>query len=301
MALGTDTGGSVRIPAALCGVTGLKTTVGQVSRSGICPLSKSLDSVGPLCRSVADAALVYDAIQGPDPEDPSTRGGERLDVRSGLTAGVAGMRLAFPETAFWEDADAEVTAAVRTTGEVFRSLGASVESIEFPEAGRARALNPKGLVIAAEAYAVNRSWVDNHLDALDPVVGTRLLAGRDISAADYLATVRRWEELRVEADRTLTDFDGLLCPTTPIPAVPLADVDIDLETYLGYNLRLLRNTTIGNILGLCGLSVPCGQTRSGLHIGLMIYGPAFSEDRLLRIGYAFQAATDWHRVAPPID
>jgi aspartyl-tRNA(Asn)/glutamyl-tRNA(Gln) amidotransferase subunit A len=211
------------------------------------------------------------------------------------------MRLAIPETVFWDDSDPEVAQAVRSTAHVFRSLGASVESIEFPLAEEARRLNPRGLVIAAEAYAVNRHWVDEHLDDLDPVVGPRLAAGRDISAADYLEHVDAWARLQLQAEAELAGFDGLLCPTTPIPAHATAEVDANARSYNEYNVRYLRNTTVGNILGFCGLSVPCGATENGLPIGLMIYGRAFNEDRLLRLGLAFQAATDWHRATPPID
>jgi aspartyl-tRNA(Asn)/glutamyl-tRNA(Gln) amidotransferase subunit A len=300
-ALGTDTGGSVRIPAALCGITGLKTTVGAVSRAGVYPLSKSLDSVGPLSRTVEDVALLYTAMAGPDPRDDSTRGREPRNVLESLGAGVKGMRIAFAEGTFWDDADPEVAAAVRTAGRVLAELGAQIESIEFPEAERALALNPKGLVIAAEAYAVNRRWVDDHLDELDPIVGTRLIAGRSISAANYLETVGAWDRLRAETLETLSPWDALLCPTTPIAAKPLAAADEDLETYLKYNLLYLRNTTVGNILGLCGLSVPCGFTSEGLPVGLMIYGAGFSEDVILRIGHAYQEATDWHRRVPPLD
>jgi aspartyl-tRNA(Asn)/glutamyl-tRNA(Gln) amidotransferase subunit A len=162
-------------------------------------------------------------------------------------------------------------------------------------------LNPKGLVIAAEAYAVNRGWVDDHLDELDPIVGTRLTAGRSISSADYLETVDAWDRLRAETMETLRGWDALLCPTTPIAAKPLAAADEDLETYLAHNLLYLRNTTVGNILGLCALSVPCGFTSEGLPIGLMIYGAGFSEDLILQVGHAYQEATDWHRRVPPLD
>jgi aspartyl-tRNA(Asn)/glutamyl-tRNA(Gln) amidotransferase subunit A len=300
-ALGTDTGGSVRIPAALCGITGLKTTVGQVSRAGVYPLSKSLDSVGALCRTVEDAALLYTAMAGSDPRDDSTRGREPRDVLESLSAGVKGMRIAFAEGTLWDDVDPEVAAAVRAAGTALAELGAQVESIEFREAERAKALNPKGLVIAAEAYAVNRHWVDHHRDELDPIVGTRLVAGRSVTAADYLEAAESWDQLRAEAAGAFQRWDALLCPTTPVPAKPVATADQDLKTYLKYNLLYLRNTTVGNILGFCGLSVPCGFTSEGLPVGLMIYGVGFSEHRILRIGHAFQEATDWHRRVPPLD
>ena len=299
-ALGTDTGGSVRIPAALCGITGLKTTVGQVSRAGVYPLSWSLDSVGPLARSVEDAALVYQAMQGPDAGDDTTHGRPLQDVMTGLGDGVEGLRIGIAETVFWDDAHPEVAAAVRTAAEGFESLGAHVRSMDFPVAADALALNPSGLVIAAEAYTVNRRFIDEHYDELDPVVASRMVKGRDVSAADYLQATLDWKRLRLEAVHQLRDVDAILCPTTPVPACTLADADGDMETYMRRNVMYLRNTAIGNILDLCGLSVPCGLTGDGLPIGLMIYGRPFHEDTVLRIGHAYQQATKWHLQRPDL-
>lgn len=301
MALGSDTGGSVRIPAALCGTVGLKTTVGQVSRAGVFPLSWSLDSVGPLTRSVEDAALVYTALQGADPRDESTREAQPRDVLNGLFDGIKGLRLAFAETVFWDDADAEVVQAVRQTRDVFTSLGAHVEQIEFPEAAEALALNPRGLIIAAEAYTIHQVRLDAQFDQYDPIISQRMIQGKAIRASEYLNTMRDWERLRAQVRQTLRPIDALLVPTTMIPAHPVAEVDASMEIYGEHNLQYLRNTSIGNILGLCGLSIPCGFTRSGLPIGLMVYGKPFDEDLLLRIGYAFEQATEWHQATPSLD
>ncbi|MGI9303037.1 MAG: amidase [Gammaproteobacteria bacterium] len=300
MALGSDTGGSVRIPAALCSTTGLKTTVGQVSRAGVYPLSWSLDSVGPLTRTVVDAALVYTCIHGADPADDSTRHHLPQDVLSGVKDGVRGLRLAFAETAFFDDVDPEIDEAVRACGEVFSGLGAAVVNMEFPQADEALRLNPRGLVIAAEAYVSNKRWVEDHFDALDPVVSHRMIKGRDISAPDYLETTLAWERLRADTGRALRDVDALLVPTTPLPARPVSEVNASIDSYSENNLAYLRNTAIGNILNLCGLSVPCGFTKDGLPIGLMIYGKPFDEDLILRIGCAFQEATDWHTRRPDL-
>ncbi len=300
MALGSDTGGSVRIPAALCGTTGLKTTVGRISRAGVYPLSWSLDSVGPLTRSVEDAALVYQAMQGPDLQDPTTVGVPTHDVLKGLKEGVRGLRIAFAETTFWDGVHPEVEKAARECGKVFEEQGAHVGSVEFPEAEEARQLNPGGLVIAAEAYTCNKKWIDEHFDELDPIIAHRMIKGRDIPAHEYLAVTLAWERLRAKADHALRDVDALLVPTCAIPALPVAEIDADKETYSQVNVQYLRNTAIGNILKLCGLSVTCGFTSEGLPIGLMIYARAFAEDTVLRIGYAFQQATDWHRRAPEL-
>jgi aspartyl-tRNA(Asn)/glutamyl-tRNA(Gln) amidotransferase subunit A len=300
MALGSDTGGSVRIPSALCGTVGLKTTVGQISRAGAFPLSWTLDSVGPLTRSVEDTALVYQHLRGSDPADPSTQGLAPQDVLVRLKDGVQGLRLAFAETIFWDEVDSEISQAVRACGEVFSGLGARVDSITFPEAAEAQELNPRGLVAAAEAYTVHQERLETHFAQIDPIVSYRLRQGQRISAAEYLAALRSWGPLRAKVLETLRQVDAVLVPTTMIPPLPVAELDASQEAYRERNLQYLRNTVIGNVLNLCGLSVPCGFTRQGLPIGLMIYGKPFHEDMVLRVGYAFEQATDWHQRTPEL-
>ena len=299
-ALGSDTGGSVRIPAALCGISGLKTTVGQVSRAGVWPLSHSLDSVGPLARSVADCALLYEAMQGADPDDPSTTGRSPQRVLPALAGGVRGLRLRVAESLFFDDADPQVVAAFESALDEFSRAGADVARIEFPLAAEAQKLNPRGLVIAAEAYHHNRRLVEQHFDELDPVVAQRMKHGRDIAAPDYIATTLAWAKLRGACENAMADFDALLVPTTPIPALPVQALADNLDVYTRHNMLYLRNTAVGNILGLCGVSVPCGFTRAGMPVGLMVYARAFQETTALRVGHAFQQATDWHQRAPDL-
>jgi aspartyl-tRNA(Asn)/glutamyl-tRNA(Gln) amidotransferase subunit A len=300
MALGTDTGGSVRVPAALCGIVGLKTTVGRVSRAGVYPLCWTLDSVGPITRSVEDAAIVYQAMQGADARDESTAGVGTHDTLRGLKGGVKGLRIAFAETTFFDDVEAEVERAVRDSGSVFQSLGAQVSNIEIPEVAAAWAEQKRPLLIAAEACALNRELLDKHLDQLDPVIGPRMLAGRKLSAPDYFALLRRFAQLREELRWTLRDVDAVIVPTTMAPAWPLDTIDKSYETYLDYNMRVHRNTGIGNLLDLCGVSVPCGLTSAGLPIGLMIYAKPFAEDVALRVAYAYEQATEWHTKHPDL-
>ncbi len=300
LGLGSDTGGSVRIPASLCSTTGLKSTVGRIGRGGVYPLSWSLDSVGPLTRSVEDAALVYQCLKGVDPSDEATWGLAAQDVLKDLKDGVQGMRLAFAESVFWEDVDPEIKKAVRECGRVFEELGAKVSSIEFSEAQEAQQLNAKGLIIVAEAYTVNKKWVETAFDRLDPIVAHRMIKGKDLAASEYLQTNLAWKNLRIKALESLNNVDALLVPAAAIPALPTAEIDADVETYTERNLTYLRNTAIGNILNMCGLSVPCGFTKQGLPIGLMIYAKPFQENLVLRAGYAFQKVTDWHRQTPDL-
>lgn len=300
MALGADTGGSVRVPASLCGTVGLKTTVGQVSRAGVYPLSWTLDSVGFLTRSVEDAALVYQCVQGADINDEITLGRTPHDVLKELKNGVRGMRLAFAESMFQEDLHPEVEKAVREGGSVFEELGAQVSSIEFTEAQEALQLNPGGVIVAAEGYTLNKKLLEEHFDELDPVVAHRMIKGKDVQASTYLENSVATKRLRSEAGNTLKDVDALIVPTTPVPAQPLSEVDTDLDNYLKRNSLYLRNTCIGNVLNMCGLSIPCGFTKEGFPIGLLIYGKPFQENVVLRAGYAFQQITDWHKRTPDL-
>ncbi len=301
MALGSDTGGSVRIPAALCGITGLKTTVGQISRAGVYPLSWSLDSVGPLSRSVEDAALVYAAIAGPDPEDDSTAAARPVDVVTELRRGIKGLRIAFAESVFFDDVDPEVEKTCRACADAFVSMGARLSSVPFRVAEQARLLNPRGLIIAAEAYTLNQRLLDEHFDQLDPVVAHRMIKGKEILAHDYLRTTLQWKKIRSEALDTFNQVDALICPTTMVPALPVEDADRDMDSYSDANMKYLRNTAIGNVLDLCGLSVPCGFTSKGLPVGLMIHAKPFDEATVLRVGHAYQQATDWHLRTPTPD
>jgi len=301
MALGTDTGGSVRVPAALCGIVGLKTTIGRISRAGVYPLSPTLDSVGPITRTVEDAALAFQAMQGHDGRDASTRGVTPLDTLRGLRDGVHGLRIAFCETTFFDDVDADVGLAVRDAAHVFRALGSPVGAMAIPEVAAAWAEPKRPLLIPAEACAVNGTLLDHHLAALDPVIGPRMLTGRSLSAPDYFALLARLTDLQRDICWTLRDVDAFIVPTTMSPARPIAEFDADLDRYLAYNWRVHRNTGLGNLLNLCAVSVPCGFSADGLPIGLQIYAKPFQEDVALRVAYAYEQATQWHRARPNME
>ena len=299
-ALGTDTGGSVRVPAALCGIVGLKTTVGAVSRAGVYPLSHTLDSVGPLTRTVEDAAWLFQTLAGTDPGDPSTAGVTPSDVLRTLKEGVAGLRLAFAETVFFEDVDPEVETAVRATGELFRSLGATVTSIELPEVAELVAERNRGLFVAREACEVNRDLLEHHFDELDPNVARRMITGRDLSKEDYDALWRRYAGYRQRLRHTQEGVDALLIPTAMVPAPALEPLVTSPDAYRKVNLELNRNAGIGNVLGLCGVSVPCGFTSKDLPIGLTVMAKPFEEGMALRVAHAYERATSWHERRPDL-
>jgi aspartyl-tRNA(Asn)/glutamyl-tRNA(Gln) amidotransferase subunit A len=301
MGLGSDTGGSVRIPSALNGVAGLKTTVGRIGRSGVYPLSWTHDSVGPLARTVEDCALAYSAMQGPDPADETTDGVLPHDVLSTLERGVKGLRLAFCETLFFDDVDKEVVAAVRGTAAVFEKLGAHVGSIEAPEIAESFSFGRRDLFTASEALLVNGTYIDEHFDELDPVVAHRMIRGKTMLATDYFALRRKWAGLQRTLLATLRDVDALLLPTCLVPARPLEVIDADKDVYAQYNLKYLRNTAVGNVLGLCALSVPCGFDSTGMPIGLMIYAKPFAEDVALRVAHAYERASEWNLRHPDLE
>ena len=299
MGLGTDTAGSVRAPSGLSGTVGLKSTVGRVSRFGVFPLSWTFDSIGPLTRTVEDAALVYQILQGEDARDESTIGCRPDDVLLSLKSGMKGIRVGIPRDAFFDDVDPEISRAVERAIDVFRDLGAIVAEFSYPEAA---ASTKMGMVInGVEAAIIHEERLNTQADLMDPVVGPRMLNERDFLATDYIKNLNELKALRASQVDTLRDIDVVLSPTTPIPALPVSTVDQSLETYLAYAGQYLANTNIGNRLGLCGLSVPCGFTSNGLPIGLLINGKPFAEAMVLRAGYAFEQATEWTQKRPDLE
>lgn len=300
MALGTDTGGSIRAPAGHCGIVGLKTTVGRVSRQGVFPELTTLDSVGPLTRSVEDAALVYDAIHGPDRGDETTLNIPRHDTLSGLKSGVQGLRIAFAEGALFEDVHPDVEAAVREAGKVLSSLGAGLTGIELAEFQSVLDMTPDPWrCLSAEGYVWHQALFDEHGEELDPMA-QNAIAGKHVLAIDYYRVLRRLLELQARIAERLNEVDAVLVPTVPIPAVTVAEAGADRARIAEYARIYVRNTSVGNLLRLCSISVPCGFSSQGLPIGLMIYAKSLDEAMVLRVAYAYEQATGWHDVHPDL-
>lgn len=299
-ALGSDTGGSVRIPSSFCGLVGLKPTFGRVSNSGILPLDSHLDSLGPLCRCVSDAALLYQALAGPDSSDPDTWSQPVDDVLEDLEDEVTGMRVALPREYFWEDVDPEVEAAVRASVQVFADLGVYVDEVSIEALADLGEVRARGSLTAVEAYANYREYLENDLDVFDPRVARRMLAGGEMTAVEYFELQRDFSELRQDMSPALVGVDALLTPTTPFAALPVSDVEAD-EDYWRINNLCLRNTSAANLLGLCAISLPCGMTRDGLPIGLQLIGRPFAEAGILRLAHAYERATEWHELCPALD
>jgi aspartyl-tRNA(Asn)/glutamyl-tRNA(Gln) amidotransferase subunit A len=288
-AVGTDTGGSVRLPAAFCGVVGLKVTFGRISCHGIQPLSTTLDSPGPIARTVRDAALLYDAMQGADPLDPNTA---RLPPDTPLRLidrGVRGLRLGRIAPAERAGVDDAILAAYDDSLAVLSRLGA--ELVEFVPPQPFLSYAADFLVTPAEAYAAHGHLADDSSLPLDPAVRRRILAGR-ISARDYLAALAKRAEAETAFADAFADLDGLVLPTTPMPPIPLSAVDQDVLPS--------RFTRFVNLLGLCALSLPNGATAEGLPTSLQIVCRGGEEAQVVRIGAAFERATEWHERRPAL-
>ena len=294
-AIGSDTGGSIRIPAALCGVTGFKPTYGVVSLAGVFPLAPTLDSVGPLTRSVDDAALLLSAMAGPDPRDPATLAAPRIDFESALAAepDLRGVRItALPVEQFPQEADAAVLAAREAAIVALRGLGATIKEARVPLDFQDVMLR-NGRIIATEAYALHRSYIADPALEIDPWVRKRTLGGKDVSAADYLDELAVRKRIAGEFDAWMRGRDLLLTPTLPITATRLAEVD-EATTPLAAFTRAV------NYVGGCGLSLPAGFSEDSLPIGMQLVGAAYADATLVRVGRAFQSATDWHLCWPDL-
>jgi aspartyl-tRNA(Asn)/glutamyl-tRNA(Gln) amidotransferase subunit A len=298
-ALGTDTGGSIRIPSALCGIVGLKPTYGRVSRHGITPLSWSLDHVGPMAKTVEDVALLLQAMAGPDPRDPSAARRPVPAYTAALSGDVRGLRLGVPREYFFEGLDSEVERAVRQAIDVLKGLGAVVREVSWP-ALRYATLTALILVLV-EASAFHEPWIRTQPEAYHPEIALRLKWGLLLPAAAYVKAQRLRARLCQEAARLWADVDVLAVPATAVAAPRLGQAQVRLgERETSTREALLRLMRPFNLTGLPAISVPCGFTGAGLPIGLQIAGRPFDEATVLRVAHAYERHTDWHRRQPPL-
>jgi aspartyl-tRNA(Asn)/glutamyl-tRNA(Gln) amidotransferase subunit A len=288
-AIGTDTGGSVRLPAAWCGIVGLKVTVGRIPVHGILPLAPSLDTPGPMTRSVEDAALLLRVLQGPDPREPRTRLAPADDPAATLRRGVAGLRLgvlpAAERAGVAPDVQVTYEAALGTLGR----LGARLVEVALPRPVAEYAARI-GRIMAAEAYHALGALAEDPALPLDPHVRARLLLGRGLSARDYLEALAWQTEDQRAVAAAAADLDAIVTPTTRTAAIPLTEVD-EATTPAHFTRPV-------NYLGGCALAVPSGVTPDGLPTSLQIACPPFGEAMALRIGWAYEQATGGVRPPP---
>lgn len=282
-AIGTDTAGSVREPAALCGCVGLKPTYGRVSIRGVIPLSTSLDHIGPLTQCVADAAIVLQTIAGFDPKDITSSNVPVSDYVSAIHQDAKKLRVGVPREYFFNDLDPEVAASVEDALTTIRSLVAETKEVRL-DVPTDRTLQ------AAEAYALHAEDVAQRSDLLFPETIRRIRNGEAVTAAEYIARRRELDEVRRGIAAIFADVDLLVTPTTPTAAPVIAELRADPEALRPAELKLLHNTRPFNVWGLPAISLPCRPTKSGLPIGLQIAGPHWREDLVLCLAHAFEQA-----------
>ncbi len=297
-ALGSDTGGSIRMPAHFCGITGLKVTWGRVSRAGAMPLSQSLDTVGPLARTVEDCALLVGLMAGADPEDPTASTLPVPDYMAATSASIKGLRIGVPTSFYVDDLDADVAKILDDTIAVLKREGADIVKVDLPD--QRQLSSACQLVLATEAAAYHKRWLIERPQDYGPQVLMRLQNGLAIPGVLYLEALR-WRGPALAAHVAATaNVDAVLAPVAPVAAPSIAESDIgnapDAEAVIQ---RLTRFTRTINYLGLPALSVPCGFTPKGLPVGMQLVGRSFDEATLLTIGAAFQRATDFHEKVPP--
>ena len=294
-ALGTDTLGSIRIPAAHCSVVGLKPTYGRVSIRGIVPLSPSLDHAGPLARTVADAAILLQTLAGYDPEDTTSVDRPVSEYSKALESRKLSVRLGVPRALFCEKLDPDIEQAVNQALTVLSRFARGMQDVELPEV-KALPVGPT----RAEIYAYHAEYMAKTPQLYQPETLERLRPTAEITAAAYIQGIRSIERLRRAVKTAFHSVDLLVTPTTFIPPASRAAAEkLEVELIRERQLSpLVRNTGPFNVYGLPSISVPCGFTREGLPVGLQITGPAWGEEQVLHLAYAYEQATGWNRHPP---
>ncbi|MEU0244396.1 amidase [Streptomyces sp. NPDC006235] len=297
-ALGTDTGGSIRVPAALNGVVGLKPTYGLVPRHGVTPLSWSLDHVGPIARTTEDAALVLAALAGHDPRDPASLTAPPAHYRPGPDTDLTGLRIGVPRTYYFDHVEPEVAAAVRRATGLLQALGARLVDVEIPMTRYIQATQ-WGLMVP-EATAYHETSLRTVPELYQADVRILLEAGELMSAGDYLRAQRSRTLMQREWARLLREVDLIAAPTVPMTAVPAGQSTVTWAdgTVEGVSDAYVRLSAPANITGLPSLSVPVGHDAAGLPIGMQLIGPPLGEGLLLRVGYAGEQTRPARALAP---
>jgi aspartyl-tRNA(Asn)/glutamyl-tRNA(Gln) amidotransferase subunit A len=297
--LGTDTGGSIRIPSALCGVVGFKPTFGRVSCQGVVPLAASFDHVGPLARTVLDAAIVLRIIAGYDSLDEGSARKSVPDYPQMLKKRLGRPRLGLPKQYYFEDLDEEVRTAMDTAIQCFRKLGASVREVSLPHVAESSEPSTQAAFAEATSYHQLAGYFPARADEYGKDVRERLEIGAKVLATDYLKAFAIAKLMRKDFEDAFTSVDAILTPTAPISApgtrVKMVEINSHLEPV---RLALIRLNRPQNVTGLPAISVPCGFTRTRLPIGMQIIGRAFDEPTVLRLAHAYEQATQWHLLRP---
>ena len=298
-AIGSDTGGSIRLPAACCGVVGLKATYGRVSRAGAMALSWTMDHIGPLAGTVTDAALLFQAMAGHDPADATSSPLPVGDIVGGLDEPLTGLRAGVPDAYFFDDLHPEVEAAVRSAIGTIAALGVRVDRVKLPDVS-SLSRECSTPIVAAEAATEHTPLLRDRREEVQPVVYARASAGFSVSAVQYLEAQRIRERFAREfAATAFADADVLLTPTIPEPAPAYAAAKAgSVEDIVARMGRFSRLTRPLNAAAVPAVSVPCGWTSDGRPLALQIVGRPFDEATVLRVARAYERAADWRRPTP---
>jgi len=299
-ALGSDTGGSVRLPASLCGITGLKVSYGRVSRAGAMPLSYSMDTIGPLARTALDCALMLQVLAGTDSRDPTTPAQPVPDYAARLGQPLPALRVGVPNQFFHDDLDPTVARCIDEARRVLASLGCQIIPVDLPDMRAAEVAATQ--VIAAEAAALHGNWLRTRPQDYSAQVRARLMRGLAVPAPRYIDALRlRGEMLQRFISDVFSKVDVLHVPSLAIPTPSLAETDVGggekMDRILALLTRLQRPL---NFLGLPSIALPCGETAHGLPVGMQLAGRPFAEDVILHLAHAFQQATGWHARQPAV-
>jgi aspartyl-tRNA(Asn)/glutamyl-tRNA(Gln) amidotransferase subunit A len=292
--IGTDTGGSLRIPAAMCGIVGLKPTFGRVSVFGTVPLSPTFDHIGPLARCVNDAAIMLGLIAGRDPLDRTSSKRHVEDFSAALRKPIRKFRLGRPREYFWDKLDAEVRRATEAAVRDMEKHGATVREISLPLLSGSVEASTNIALAEARYYHEAEGYFPAHAEEYGEEVRQRLEAGGNVPATKYLAGLEMQKRVRAEFDAAFQEVDAIVAPAVPVPAPMIGADNIEINgERIGVRSALVGMNRPANLTGHPAISVPCGFTRDGLPIGLQLIGRAFDEATLLRIAFAYERAHEW--------
>ncbi len=294
-AIGTDTAGSIRLPAAYCGVVGLKPSFGRVSARGVIPLSSSFDHVGPITNCVCDAGLVLQVLAGHEPDDPTTVDKPVIDYTCDLDEQLPPLRIGIPRAFFFDNLDPEVAAAVEKAIQTLREIGCEIRDEIRLEVSADRTLS------SAESYAYHKEFVARSPELYQSATLARIKSGEKISETDAERAKRALAASRNEVKKIFADVDMLLTPTVPIPPPAIAELKQNPERLRPVELMMLRNTRPFNVWGISAISIPCGFTKDGMPIGLQLAPAPWRLDLLLHVANAYEQATEWHKKVPDLE
>lgn len=294
MAIGTDTGGSVRNPASCCGIVGMKATYGRVSRAGVFPLSFSLDHIGPMTRTVTDNAMMLQAIAGPDKRDPASANVSVADYTAGIEGGVKGLKIGYLRHFHETDTPAhpDMAKGLDDAVDVLRAEGADIQDVTFaPLAGLA---STNRVILLSEAYAIHRDWLSTRPEDYAKATRDRLMPGAFFAAADYVDALRQKRRYLEQFNRLMADYDVIICASSMDPACRIDD-EAEVDRTYGRQAR-----TPFNVLGAPALVQPTGFSKDGMPLSMQIVSRAFNEAMIYRVARAYERVTDWTNQRPPV-